>query len=286
MVVPCVRPEGRYRRARCARAASGASGAGSTRPAAGAGWPGFPRWMGQGVPGPPGLPWTHGFPGIALFPPAGGRAPAGRGRGPPGRRRAAASGGDGGRGGRTRAITVFPSTTSVAYLPFLTGCTPGHCNIPSIRWLDRRGLRRPLVARARGGAELLRLPGAPARRRHRARRAHHLRAGAREHRHLHAGRARAHAGARSLAAGAPVLGRAGALRPVAPAVGRRGRPAPAARGGRAGALRVRPVPGGGRVHPPDRSGRRAGAAGASEGGRGGGAGARAAARRGASWSRR
>jgi hypothetical protein len=41
-------------------------------------------------------------------------------------------------GGRTRAITVFPSTTSVAYLPFLTGCTPGRCNVPSIRWLDRR----------------------------------------------------------------------------------------------------------------------------------------------------
>lgn len=41
------------------------------------------------------------------------------------------------RGGRSRAITVFPSTTSVAYLPFLTGCTPGRCNIPSIRWLDR-----------------------------------------------------------------------------------------------------------------------------------------------------
>src|SRR5882724_10930310 len=41
-------------------------------------------------------------------------------------------------GGRTRAITVFPSTTSVAYLPFLTGCTPGRCDIPSIRWLDRR----------------------------------------------------------------------------------------------------------------------------------------------------
>ena len=40
-------------------------------------------------------------------------------------------------GGRTQAITGFPSTTSVAYLPFLTGCTPGHCNIPSIRWLDR-----------------------------------------------------------------------------------------------------------------------------------------------------
>ena len=41
-------------------------------------------------------------------------------------------------GGHTRAISVFPSTTSVAYLPFLTGCTPGRCNIPSIRWLDRR----------------------------------------------------------------------------------------------------------------------------------------------------
>jgi len=44
-------------------------------------------------------------------------------------------------GGRTRAITAFPSTTSVAYLPFLTGCTPGHCNVPSIRWLDRAGYR-------------------------------------------------------------------------------------------------------------------------------------------------
>lgn len=41
------------------------------------------------------------------------------------------------QGGRTTATTAFPSTTSVAYLPFLTGCTPGHCDIPSIRWLDR-----------------------------------------------------------------------------------------------------------------------------------------------------
>lgn len=43
-----------------------------------------------------------------------------------------------GADGRTRGVTVFPSTTSVAYLPFLTGCTPGRCNIPSIRWLDRQ----------------------------------------------------------------------------------------------------------------------------------------------------
>ena len=41
------------------------------------------------------------------------------------------------RGGVSRAMTSFPSTTSVSYLPFLTGCTPGHCNVPSIRWLDR-----------------------------------------------------------------------------------------------------------------------------------------------------
>ena len=41
------------------------------------------------------------------------------------------------QGGRRRAITVFPSTTSVAYLPYLTGRFPGAVNIPSIRWMDR-----------------------------------------------------------------------------------------------------------------------------------------------------
>lgn len=45
------------------------------------------------------------------------------------------------QGGRTCAITGFPSTTSVAYLPFLTGCAPGHCDVPSIRWLDRAQYR-------------------------------------------------------------------------------------------------------------------------------------------------
>lgn len=44
-------------------------------------------------------------------------------------------------GVRTRAVTAFPSTTSVAYLPFLTGELPGRCNIPSIRWLDRSTYR-------------------------------------------------------------------------------------------------------------------------------------------------
>jgi hypothetical protein len=45
------------------------------------------------------------------------------------------------RGARSRAVSVFPTTTSVAYLPFLTGCFPGTCNIPSIRWLDRETYR-------------------------------------------------------------------------------------------------------------------------------------------------
>jgi len=45
------------------------------------------------------------------------------------------------RGGRACAVTAFPSTTSVAYLPFLTGCMPGRCDIPSIRWLDRARYR-------------------------------------------------------------------------------------------------------------------------------------------------
>src|SRR5690348_5436939 len=45
-------------------------------------------------------------------------------------------------GGRACAVTAFPSTTSVSYLPFLTGCTPGRCDIPSIRWLDRQHYRR------------------------------------------------------------------------------------------------------------------------------------------------
>lgn len=35
------------------------------------------------------------------------------------------------------AITAFPSTTGPAYLPFLTGCYPGTCNLPGIRWFDK-----------------------------------------------------------------------------------------------------------------------------------------------------
>ena len=42
-------------------------------------------------------------------------------------------------GGLTVATTVFPSTTGVAYIPFLFGRYPGPANVPGIRWLDRAG---------------------------------------------------------------------------------------------------------------------------------------------------
>ncbi len=35
------------------------------------------------------------------------------------------------------AVTVFPSTTGPAYMPFLTGSYPGTCNVPGIRWFDK-----------------------------------------------------------------------------------------------------------------------------------------------------
>lgn len=47
-----------------------------------------------------------------------------------------------GGGGLGVGTTVFPSTTGVAYIPFLFGRYPGSANIPGIRWLDRRGAAR------------------------------------------------------------------------------------------------------------------------------------------------
>ena len=37
-----------------------------------------------------------------------------------------------------KGVSVFPSTTGPAYLPYLTGCFPGTCNIPGIRWFDKQ----------------------------------------------------------------------------------------------------------------------------------------------------
>jgi hypothetical protein len=56
------------------------------------------------------------------------------------------------QGGRFSAATsVFPSTTGPAYLPFLTGCYPGTCNVPGIRWFDKEvyGRGRPRLNRYR-----------------------------------------------------------------------------------------------------------------------------------------
>ena len=39
-------------------------------------------------------------------------------------------------------VTAFPSTTGPAYLPYLTGCFPGTCNVPGIRWFDREAYAR------------------------------------------------------------------------------------------------------------------------------------------------
>ncbi len=41
------------------------------------------------------------------------------------------------RGGRTRAISAFPSTTGPAAAPFVTGCFPGTCGVPGVTWFDR-----------------------------------------------------------------------------------------------------------------------------------------------------
>lgn len=53
------------------------------------------------------------------------------------------------KGSYQRATTVFPSTTGPAYLPFLTGCFPGRCNMPGIRWFDRREFARTIFSTKR-----------------------------------------------------------------------------------------------------------------------------------------
>ena len=48
-------------------------------------------------------------------------------------------------GAHQTAISVFPSVTGVAYVPYLTGMFPGRANLPGYRWFDReRYHARPL----------------------------------------------------------------------------------------------------------------------------------------------
>ncbi len=55
------------------------------------------------------------------------------------------------QGSFSKATSVFPTTTGPAYLPFLTGCYPGTCNVPGIRWFDKKayGLGKPKLKRFR-----------------------------------------------------------------------------------------------------------------------------------------
>ncbi len=41
------------------------------------------------------------------------------------------------RGGMYEAVSAFPSTTGPAFTPFVTGCFPGTCNLPAVKWFDR-----------------------------------------------------------------------------------------------------------------------------------------------------
>src|SRR6266576_423677 len=52
-------------------------------------------------------------------------------------------------GGMTSGTTVFPSTTCVAYIPFLFGRYPGPANVPGIRWFDRAGIASGAIDRWR-----------------------------------------------------------------------------------------------------------------------------------------
>ena len=42
------------------------------------------------------------------------------------------------KGSHRSAVSVFPSTTGPAYAPFVLGKFPGRCNLPGIRWFDRK----------------------------------------------------------------------------------------------------------------------------------------------------
>ena len=41
------------------------------------------------------------------------------------------------RGSLNKAVSVFPSTTGPAFIPFFMGLYPGTANIPGIRWLSK-----------------------------------------------------------------------------------------------------------------------------------------------------
>lgn len=54
------------------------------------------------------------------------------------------------RGVLKKAVTVFPSTTGPAFIPFFMGRFPGSVNIPGIRWLSKQQFQNPHRFRSPG----------------------------------------------------------------------------------------------------------------------------------------
>lgn len=54
------------------------------------------------------------------------------------------------RGVFRKAVTVFPSTTGSAFIPFFMGRFPGPANIPGIRWLSKKHFQNPHRFRSPG----------------------------------------------------------------------------------------------------------------------------------------
>ena len=52
------------------------------------------------------------------------------------------------QGSNLSAISVFPSTTGPAYVPFLMGSYPGNINLPGIRWFDKIKFAENVVSTA------------------------------------------------------------------------------------------------------------------------------------------
>ena len=47
------------------------------------------------------------------------------------------------RGSLNKAVSVFPSTTGPAFIPFFMGLYPGTANVPGIRWLSKSNFKNP-----------------------------------------------------------------------------------------------------------------------------------------------
>ncbi|MBN1114434.1 MAG: alkaline phosphatase family protein, partial [Oligoflexia bacterium] len=63
------------------------------------------------------------------------------------------------RGSLRKAVSVFPSTTGPAFIPFFTGLFPGTANVPGIRWLSKKNYLKPHRFRSPGICSYMGLDG-------------------------------------------------------------------------------------------------------------------------------